>query len=455
MLRLTRAPALAVTIALAGLAGCRDSSSSTGSAASSGAASSAEVRAKDAGGLDFVLGDRALPLPPNEIDRAPRAPVVQDATGKRFAFPVSPAEHRLVYAVGKGLYLGPRVKAPLDFGAAPDRDHALGALFENAEGRRAALLADLQADGGDALVATALTQGADVDAPEWDEAFAKLPAARAGEVRSALAKLLETGQPTAGLDRAVVLVPLREPGRAAGLTARLRELADGIRAPRASAVMLRALAALDVKQGSAVACEILAKKPLDTKHAKGTAREVDRPGREALAEAAALALASDGATCAELPALLGDDACQPWFRCGSQGPLDGHEASAQAEPLCTAEQLAPLVGKELERAPKDVIALTSGSRASLFAYEALAEAGSVPAAFLATHARRRYALTQPAQPSCEAGGALGSPCHCDEATVRDQICRRPEATVVSVGTCKFDVDDRAKKITNVVVTSPP
>ena len=57
------------------------------------------------------------------------------------------------------------------------------------------------------------------------------------------------------------------------------ELADPIREPRASAVMLRALASLDKPEAAKVACEGLGKTPLDTNNAKGSPEEIDRPRR--------------------------------------------------------------------------------------------------------------------------------------------------------------------------------
>jgi hypothetical protein len=39
--------------------------------------------------------------------------------------------------------------------------------------------------------------------------------------------------------------------------------------------------------------------------------------------------------------------------------------------------------------------------------------------------------------------------------VRDQTCRNPESKVVSVGVCKFEIDDKQKKLGNVVATPPP
>jgi hypothetical protein len=432
------------------LSACRGSSSSSG-----GTASNAEIRWHDGGGPDFVAGDRVVPIPVGELPDGSRPSITQDADGKRFAYVLPTGEARLVYAVGGGIFVGPRVKAPVDFATAPDLDHALGSLFENAGERRGPLVADVKKAKGEAGVARMLVDGAAADTREWEETYAKLPDANVADVKAGLAALLEKGKPTSGLRRAVALVPLREPARLPALAARVRELADPMREPRASAVMLRALAAGDKEQASAVACDVLERTPLDLKNAKGTPEEIDAPGREALAEAALLAIAASGSDCKHVAALLDGDVCGPYFRCGPSGPLDGRETTKQDEPLCTKEQLAAVISKDLERTPADVLGLASATRPQLFAFAALAGAGKVPASFVATHARRRYALVQPAEPPCENGGPPGSPCRCDEATIRDQTCRHPEAKTVSVGICRFDIDDKQKKLLNVVVIPPP
>ena len=299
-----------------------------------------------------------------------------------------------------------------------------------------------------------LIDGASADGHEWEDAFAKLPEARMAEVKTALAGLLERGKPTTGLRRAVVLTPLRDP---AVLAARIKELSDPLREPRALAVMLRALASLDKAQASKLACEVLGRKPLDTANVggKSTPEEIDLPGREALVEAALLSVAAAGTECAEAAALLGDDVCLPSFRCNEQGPLSGRETTKQDEPLCTKEQLAQAVTKDLARAPADVIALTGGTRPQLFAFATLTAGGKVPESVAAAHTRRRYAVTQPKEPECESGVAPGTPCHCEEAIVRDQACRHREGNSVSVGVCKFDIDDKQKKLSGMVATAPP
>ena len=414
---------------------------------------------QDGGAADFVFGDRRLVgLPKTELAAGARTQIMQDEGGKRLAYVTAAGDVRLVHVLGKNAYLGPIVKAPIDFGRAPDLAASLGAIFEHAAEKRGQLVADVRTEKNDAGITRMLIDGAHVDAPEWDAAYAKLPEARAAEVKAALAALLERGKPSAGLKRAVALVPLRDAGRAPVLAARVRELSDPIREPRALAVMLRAVAALDKAEGAKVACETLGRTPLDTNNAKGTPEEIDRPGREALVEAAMVAVAAAGTECAPAAAQLGEDPCLPYFRCGESGPLTGRETSKQDEPLCTKEQLARAVAQELERAPADVLAITNGTRPQLFAFAAFAAlvgADKLPATFTAAHVRRRYALVQPKEPACDSGLAPGTACHCDEATLRDQTCRQPVSNSVHVGLCKFDVDDKQKKLLNVVAAVAP
>jgi hypothetical protein len=401
------------------------------------------------------VADRVVTLPAGELGDRAHPPVMQDDKHERFAYGRDAGDVRLLYLVAGNAYLGPIVKAPIDFAAAPDRDHALGALFENAGARRAQLVADVAKQLGPPGVARMLIDGAGVDDPSWDDAFAKLPEASAGEVRSGLASQLERGKPSSGLRRVVSLVPLREPARVPGLAARVRELADPVREPRASAVMLRALASLDKVQGGMVGCEVLGKKPLDVTNAKGTPAEIDAPGRELLVEAAVLAIANAGADCPHVAAMIGDDVCSPWFRCNDAGPLTGRETTKQDEPLCTNAELGQAIAKDLARPAADVVAGTGGARPQLFAFATLAMAGKVPASITNAHARRRYPLTQPKAPECDNSLSPGTACHCEEAIVRDQTCRNPESKVVSVGVCKFEIDDKQKKIANVVATPPP
>jgi hypothetical protein len=329
---------VAATLLLSSAASC----SKPGGTGGGTQPSSAEVRWPDAGGPELVVSGRTVALPTSDLAPNARPQVMQDDAGKRLAFATTAGDARVVYQVGDQWFVGPKTKMPIDMRSAPDLDHAYGPMFEVAGSeRRAALLAEVKRASGEAGVVKLLASAAYVDAREWDDAYAGLPAPRQAEVKQYLDALLSKGAPTAGLRRAVVLVPLRDPARAPALGARVRELVDPVREPRASAAMIRALAAMDAEAAAKLGCEVLAKNPLDTANAKGTPEAIDAPGREALVDAAAFAVArgavviGPAATCKEAEALLGDDLCYPWFRCGPGGPLTGRETTKQDEPLCT------------------------------------------------------------------------------------------------------------------------
>lgn len=312
-------------------------------------------------------------------------------------------------------------------------------MVEQAASRRGRLYDAIKAELGEELLGRALVAAARFDGAEWDEALAKLPENRLAEVRKGLAPLLEKGAETGGIGRAVALVPLRHPAQVGAMIERARELSERNVEPRAAAVLLRTVASMDAPAAAKAGCEVLAKAPND----------------DVLREAAAIAVASAPLPCAPLEKLLGPDFCLPYYRCDSQGPLDGRRTSTQDEPLCPKGAVAAEISKELARPPRDVMAAASGTRAGLFAYAALVDKDALPAAFKAAHARRRYTVSQVKGPECDTGVGLGSPCHCGEAILRDQACRQAQATQVSVGLCKFAVDDKAKKISDVVMTAPP
>lgn len=428
----TRVGVLAFFLFCGATASCRSSESS-------GVPSAATVRWRGATAELVVSPEHVVVLPASELEANKTPRIVEDAH-RRLAYTTASGDVRYVYRVADDAYLGPKLPPPIDFRAAPALDPALGSLFDQARDKRA-LTRDVAKERGDAAVATMLILGAFAEGPEWNEAFEKLPSEPAASVRKGLARFLEPGGETRGLVRAVAVVPLKNVA-AVSLETRVRELVKEGKELRAAAVLLRALGASDAAKAAALGCDLLGHPPSD----------------DALLESAAFVTANAaltrGSTCRNVDAALGDDACRPSFRCGPAGPLSGREPSRQNEPLCDKATLTSFVARELERAPADVLALTGGPRPELFAYATLVAEGRVPPTFETAHARRRYALTQPDKPPCDSV-TPAAPCHCDEATLRDQACRRPNERVISVGLCRFEVDDKAKKITNVVATLPP
>ncbi|HEY8078642.1 MAG TPA: hypothetical protein VIF62_31140, partial [Labilithrix sp.] len=343
------------------------------------------------------------------------------------------------------------MKAPLVFDRAPkpENGEALGPAFENAtaHGARTKLAADVKSALGDQAAGRMLAFAAEVDDPAWDATYAQLDEKGKELLKSILSSALVVGHAAYGLRRAVVLTPLGDAARVGPLEKRISELLDGDADPAAVGVMIRALAVSTKSRAAAVGCKALKKLKMDD----------GRVGTEILAEASALAIANDvlgGAAlaCKDDVARALTDACVPQVRCAKGAPLTGHETSDQDEPLCTKEELAPVVGQELARTPADALAAKTGTRKELFAYAALVAAKSLPDSFVQAHERRRYAIAQPDKPACDSGLPLGTPCHCSEADLRDHACR---GSSVHPGICKSEVDDKAKKIGNVVTAIGP
>lgn len=397
------------------------------------------------GGAEISLGAKKAPLPAEDVGKETPA-VSQDDAGKRLAYRTTSGMARILYVIGDGLFVGPLVAFPADFRAVPDTDHALGPLFETAGARRGELVREVRREKGDAGVVRLLVDAAYVDDPAWEATAKEVPAAEAAALRDGLAGGLEVGKPAIALRRAVAVVDLKAPAQAKLVAARAKELAAGAEEPKAVAALLRAVLASDKAKAAEIGCDVLA---------KNAAAPDD--GRAALVEAATLAIAAADATCPDpklVEAVVVADACLPYYRCTEAGPVSWSDTSKQDEPLCTKADLAKAIAGELERTTRDV--LESGTtRPGLFAYASLVAKDRVPAAFVAAQARRRYALTQPAEPPCDGSLAPGTACHCDEATVRLFACKQPEASHVHIGVCRFDVDDKQKKIHNVVATPPP
>src|SRR5205085_9375008 len=125
--------------------------------------------------------------------------------------------------------------------------------------------------GGDAKLPGA---AAHVQAPAWDDAFAKLPEGARSDLKKRLARALEPGEPPAGVARAVRFAALDDKSHAKGWAGRVRELLDGVREPAASAVLVRAVAKADPAEGAALGCDVLARKPITKDANDVAAREV-------------------------------------------------------------------------------------------------------------------------------------------------------------------------------------
>jgi hypothetical protein len=380
-------------------------------------------------GREIVFKGRKAELPASDLARGQGpSEVREDASARRLAYPTPAGLDRILYVVGDGLFVGPLVAHPADFSAIPHLDHALGPLFEQAGLARSSLVREIRRERGERGVAALLVDAAYVDDVAWEETRKQLAPEQAKTLRDGLVRGLEAGKAGILLRRAVATVDLEEPLLVPTFEDRVKELVANGKEPRAAAVLLRALLAQAEDHAAKLACDALRAAHDQT-----------------LLEAAALVVAKTHASCTErLSSLLGDP-CQPFYRCGTSGPIGWADTSKQDEPLCTKEDFAKAVNDEAKRSPRAVLD-GGASRPGLFALAALLERGDMPPVFIAAHERRLYALTQPDAPSCESTLAPGTPCHCDEATVRQFACRNETA----VGVCRFTIDDKQKKLVNVV-----
>ena len=429
-------------------------------AKSSGGASAATIAWNDAGTAELDAFGVRVALPAGDLPAPPKAgtiKVVEDDAKRRLAVPIANGEARLVYKIGDGWFVGGTTKVPVDMRSAPALEEAYGAIFEKASKETSQRVFAEAKKGGDDAMVKLLLGAADVDVPGWDEAYAALPEPSKEQVKKALARALDADAPTRGLRRAVTILPLKTPdGKPVrNFGARARDLTSReVREPRAVAVLLRVMAA-DTTQHAAdagFACVLLDRVK--------KASLADAQGKEALVDAAGFYVANVGLhgltpPCSHLESLLGEELCQPFFRCGPNGPLAGNETTLQDEPLCTKEQLVKAFAQELDRSPKDVMALTGGARPAYYAFASMVAGDRLPKPFVEAHARRAFTITQPKEPSCESGGLVpGTPCHADEASLRYFACAHEPGTV-QVGLVRFKVDEKTKKISEVSASLPP
>lgn len=381
----------------------------------------------------LTLAGRSVPLPPGDLAPNEAPSVTQDDTGTRLAYPTKSGSARVVYLVGGGLFVGPTVPRPVDFSAAPDLDHALGPLFEAAGPRRAELVREVGKARGKAGVVSLLVASASVDDPAWEAARKDIAGEDLKNLGGMLANGLEPGKTPLQTRRAAETADLTNPALKTLNADRARDPVLQAKEPRSAAVLLRATIANDEVVASKIGCDTLARAPADA----------------ALREAAALAC-TDPAVLADA---LAKNACVPFVRCKDAAPLDWASSTKQDEPLCTSAELAPLVAAERAKPPQSAF-VEESARPELFELAALATAGRVPELVTRAHARRRYKLTQIDKPDCDSA-AIGAACHCDEATIRNNACLSPQSATVSVGKCRFQVEDAAKTIDKVVATTPP
>lgn len=396
---------------------------------------------RDGGTAAVVAGRRRGVLPAGDLAGDGPVTLVQDESGRRLAYRTASGMARILYLVGDGFFVGPLVPHPPDFGAVPDLDHALGPLFEAAGERQNELVREVRAEHGEQGVVRLLLAAAYVDSPVWEGAFKDLSPTSKAVVREELATALDPGQPSALLRRGLTALDLRAPENAKKLAARARERASGADDPQLAADLLRAVIANDPTEAAAIGCEVLAKRPASPP-----------PDHVRLVETATLAIAAAGADCPDpklLEAVL-EEPCAPAFLCNDEGQPLWIAITVLTEPLCTREQIAKEISRELELGPSSSW-LEYRDRASLYALAALMAKDRVPAWFSAGHARRFYAIQQPTGPACDdSRAAPGAPCRCDEFDLRFAACKKPGSSRITHRGCRFQVDDAKKRIFGVV-----
>jgi hypothetical protein len=409
-------------------------------------------------GATMTVGASTAELPREDGATAGQR-IVADATARRLAYTTASGGDRIVYRLGDALFVGPVVAHPADFVAAPTVDHALAPLFDRAGPRRAELVRELRRERGEEAVVRLLEVAAFVDDATWEETRRTLGSEGELDLRRRLAEALVAGRPSALLRRALEIVDLAAPEQEEIVRNRTPELVShGLhatrapRAPRVGAAFLRALLSHHPEPASKLACAVVLDDPRTTKR-DPRAEAVDRG---ALLEAAFLAVAAAGAAspCANtvLERAAAGLACMPEFRCSERASPDAEDAP------CTAEQLARVVVAERARTTRDVLTATS-ARPGLLALAALSARNALPSSFAVAHARRRYTVAQPDAPACDPGLAEGTPCRCDEAALRLAACQASAGVTdapirLQAGRCRFEADDRARRIGEVVAAPP-
>ncbi len=396
----------------------------------------------------FVEGDQgprlqiegsaaSVPINPFEVDT--KVPPV--SVGGSIALRLRGGGERMLHPVG-GAYL---------FVPKPVLDRSQGTflaqapeLYTREPTHRAAVLQEVLKQGGPKAMAQQLSRTLDASETDrdWAAAYEALPPAERAVVDGNVQASLRMGGPSEGLPRAA-RGPIPD-AVAPGLGPRIAELsASRARWPRASAVLLLRYAQVRADEAARVACSLL----VESKELPAPAD--DPEGVKAL-QAASLAVLTSKPAESCLPAierLVLLDRCDTSLRCKADGSMvSARENSLQDEPLCERA----LVGESqalLAQPPSQVFAWKDLHVARL-ALGALWARAAVPPSLLRAHARRRYAIAKSTAPLCDLGVPVGASCTCDEPTLRDQSCRN-DASPITVGFCRFEVDDEKQRIHGV------
>ena len=303
-------------------------------------------------------------------------------------------------------------------------------------------------------LARVLARAAATEGPRWELRLPTLRPADRDELATAFSALV--ADPTASpalLSRAVAFADPRALA-ASALTQRLAGVtgAKDARGGLGAAVLLRVLAVKSPADAGKLGCDLLSARP--------PLLAEPEPERAALVDAAVLAVAHAGASCAPVDALLREDPCAAGLRCATSGvsagsPLLANQTTTQDEPTCSVDALTRAVEAELARPPAEVVKDPHAGRTSTYALAALTRGKrALGAEASRAQARRMYTIVQIKSPECDAVSEVGRPCHAPDAVLRDQACRN-EGAVVRVGTLSFRVDDQKKTLGPAETAAPP
>lgn len=383
-----------------------------------------------------MIGETAaFPLPAGDTPAPDRKPEMR-AAGV-YVVTLKDGFARPVYLGLGSLFFGPRLSAaeatrPITYLAGASvawNDRALRkTVIQVTEERALGELPALLATVADRIDGTAGHFDGSPD-PIWRATVAGLSA----EDHAKLAELLEPTLHTPDADTATL--------RAAALVVDLAPLADVVAARLrgaltatdriAAAILLRSTMLQRPTEASAIACTLLIENP----------RVVHG---DALLGAALLAArsTSDAACQKAMARFLVRDACEPDARCKAGVPVGAE--SDQNEPPCTREEALLATTREAEK-PKEAVADMAPT--TVLALSAAYELKQLPAAFLAAHARRRYAI-EAKGPACSQAEAAGTPCTATDTELRLAACQA-STNKAHTDTATFVIDPSSKKLRDV------
>jgi hypothetical protein len=400
------------------------------------AQAAATISIADVGTFAVHEGDSPLP-----------SPCTAESLGGDRYFYATTTGYRIVYARHAEIFFGPVVKSVTDARQAPALDVGRNAVFAGDTRERTRIERMVEREPVAQQAEFAMDSVAVLDDERWDGRFTRLDATAQRSVRFRLRAFAQDRSATAkGLTRALRVAEFAKTEQEQdALVARMRGLGsmpehDG---ELAAAILLRMTR--EPADRTAIrlnyACEVV------TEFAKVPAQAA---GHVLVGSALALLVQARSA-CPAAATLLAANFCDPTVRCGAAGAITPGTTSNQDEPLCTLVELDQLAERELVRTAENLVAAPYAPVAGL-AFALALQSNAAPEDYTAAHARRRFAIRQPATPSCNAATVERTPCHCEPAALRDAACRS-RAIRQWVGSCAFELNITQQTISNVTFTT--